>query len=218
MHNSLSIRYLLRQKMKNNLNLIVDFASASNNFRRLHGGGNGQPIAKAIGLKTYGLPLTVIDATAGLGQDSFVLACLGCKITMIERVPELAELLQDALKRGLETEAIQTIVANMQLLVGDSLQLLNELPVEQYPDVVYLDPMFPIRNKTALVKKDMQILQQLVGEDSDSHNLLAIARKIAKRRVVVKRPRIAGFLADITPHASQLGKANRFDIYMPSKD
>jgi 16S rRNA (guanine1516-N2)-methyltransferase len=69
-----------------NSEIFIDFASAANTYRRLHGGGNGQPLARAIGLKTYGLPLVVIDATAGLGQDSFVLASLGCHVTMIERL------------------------------------------------------------------------------------------------------------------------------------
>ena len=197
------------------LDLYIDFASPSNTFRRLHGGGNGQPIAKAVGLKTYGLPLTVIDATAGLGQDAFVLACLGCKVTMIERNPNISALLTDALQRGSQIPAIAGIMHNLELMVGDALLILNNLPISAYPDVVYLDPMFPIRTKTALVKKEMRAIKDIVGEDLDEDNLLPLARNIAKRRVVVKRPRIAGFLANQQPHSSYVGKANRFDIYMP---
>lgn len=195
--------------------LYIDFSSNANTYRRLHGGGNGQPIAKAVGLKTYGLPLTVIDATAGLGQDSFVLACLGCKVTMLERNTVIADLLADALQRGLNDPQIQQYIANMQLIRGDAVQLLQQLPGEKYPDVVYLDPMFPLREKSALVKQELRQLKDLVGDDPDADQLLDVARKIAKRRVVVKRPRIAPYLNNIKPHSEQIGKANRFDIYMP---
>ena len=198
----------------NKPDIIIDFSSPANTYRRLHGGGNGQPIAKAVGLKTYGLPLTVIDATAGLGQDSFVLACLGCKVTLIERNHIVASLLADALVRGLEDENIKLIISNMNLITGNAIEILKNLNPADFPDVIYLDPMFPIRNKTALVKKEMRILKELVGEDGDASDLLWIARKIAKRRVVVKRPRIAGFLGEVPPHSSQIGKANRFDIYV----
>ena len=193
--------------------LFIDFASATNNYRRLHGGGKGQPIAKAVGIKKYGLPLTVIDATAGLGQDAFVLASLGCKVIMIERSPQVAELLTDALLRGSQTEEIKNIINNMQLITGNSVEILNNLPASEYPDIVYLDPMFPERTKSALVKKDIRALKELVGEDLDADLLLTAALKVAKRRVVVKRPKIAPYLQNLTPKVSQVGKANRFDIY-----
>lgn len=199
------------------INLYIDFASNANNYRRLHGGGTAQPIARAIGLKTYGLPLSVIDATAGLGQDAFVLASLGCKVMMIERSPTIIALLNDALQRGLENLNIYNIVNNMRLIEGDAAIVLQSLSISEYPDVVYLDPMFPDKNKTALVKQELRILKTIVGEDLDAQQLLPLARTIAKRRVVVKRPRLAPYLADIVPHASQLGRANRFDIYMPTK-
>lgn len=194
--------------------LFIDFSSAANNYRRLHGGGRGQPIAKAIGIKTYGLPLIIIDATAGLGQDAFVLACLGCNVTMLERSPVIAELLADALRRGLEDPQIQPYINNMHLIQGDALQILSKLAPAD-PDVVYLDPMFPERDKSALVKQDIRMLKDIVGEDPDADQLLTIARKIAIRRVVVKRPRTAPYLGGVKPHSEQAGKANRFDIYMP---
>lgn len=198
-----------------NSKLFIDFASASNNYRRQHGGGNGQPIAKAVGIKTYGLPLSVIDATAGLGQDAFVLASLGCRITLIERNPQVAEALVDALQRGSQSDAIHEIIGRMNLYVGDAITILQNLPTDQYPDIVYLDPMFPERNKSSLVKQELRILKELVGADLDADKLLNLARHIARKRVVVKRPRIAPYLANVEPHASQVGKANRFDIYMP---
>ncbi len=193
----------------------IDFASAQNNYRRQHGGGNGQPIARAIGLKTYGLPLQVIDATAGLGQDAFVLAYLGCKVTLIERSPIIYDLLQDALQRGAIHPEIKNYIANMHLINADAREVLQNLPAEQFPDVVYLDPMFPEREKTALVKQELRFLKTTVGEDLDADQLLDLARNTAKRRIVVKRPRLAQYLNNATPHSSQLGKANRFDIYIP---
>jgi len=202
--------------MNSKPDICIDFASASNNYRRLHGGGRGQAIAKAVGLKTYGLPLVIIDATAGLGQDSFVLACLGCNVTMCERSPIIAALLADALSRATANLEINAIVSRMQLIHGDAIQILSNLTPAQYPDVVYLDPMFPTRNKTALVKKEMRFLKTTVGDDLDADQLLELARKVAKKRVVVKRSRTAGFLNNTSPHCSQIGKANRFDIYMPT--
>lgn len=196
-------------------NLYIDFASRSSTHRRIYGGGRSQPIAKAIGIKTYGLPLTVIDATAGLGQDAFVLACLGCNITLIERSPVIAHLLQDALLRAANITNLKPITDLMHLINADAKRILTSLPPAAFPDVVYLDPMFPLRHKSALVKQEMRILKEIVGDDPDADELLMIARKVATRRVVVKRPRIAPYLNNTTPHASQVGKANRFDIYMP---
>jgi 16S rRNA (guanine1516-N2)-methyltransferase len=195
--------------------LVIDFSSPANTYRRLHGGGNGQPIAKAIGIKTYGLPLSVVDATAGLGQDAFVLACLGCKVTLIERSTAIAAFLADALQRGTLDPSISSFIQNMQLISGDAIQILPTLSTENFPDVIYLDPMFPEREKTALVKQELRWLKTIVGDDPDADQLLDIARKIAKRRIVVKRPRIAPFLNNDKPHSQHIGKANRFDIYMP---
>jgi 16S rRNA (guanine1516-N2)-methyltransferase len=202
----------------NNTEISVDFGSAASTHRRLYGGGRGQPIARAIGLKTYGLPLNVIDATAGLGQDAFVLASLGCELRMIERSPVVAELLTAGLQRGAEQENIKEIIDRMQLFCGDAIEILKDLAATKQPDVIYLDPMFPLRNKSSLVKKEMRILKELVGADQDADLLLTIACQLAKKRVVVKRPRTAPYLNNIAPHASQIGKANRFDIYMPVKN
>lgn len=195
--------------------LIIDFASAHHHYRRLFGGGKQQTLAKAIGLHSYKLPLKVIDATAGYGEDAFVLASLGCEVILLERIPVLAQHLQAALVAGAANPEIATIIRRMQLMHGDALQILPTLK-DRTPDVVYLDPMFPERRKSALVKGKMQLLQQIVGTDPDADQLLPIARAVAKRRVVVKRPRQAPYLQDLTPHFSYLGRANRFDLYMPS--
>ncbi len=189
--------------------LKIDFSSAGHNFRRLYGEGKNQPIAKAVGIKKYGLPLKIIDATAGLGTDAFVMACLGCEVTLIERNPQLYQLLKDAISNP--TEEISSIVSRMRVLHGNAIDLLPDMQA----DVIYLDPMFPSRSKSALVKKNMRVLKELVGEDVDQSKLLQPACYAAKRRVVVKRPKGAIYLTEDKPHVSIIGKSSRFDIYMP---
>lgn len=201
--------------MMNKPEITIDFASSANHYRRLHGGGRGQPIARAIGLKTYGLPLCVIDATAGLGNDAFVLASLGCEVHMIERSPIIAQMLRTALEAGLTDPNIQEIISRMHLHIGEAGEIMPQIAADHSVDVIYLDPMFPLRNKSALVKQEMRILKDLVGDDLDADDLLIVARTIAKRRIVVKRPRIAPHLNNSKPHSEQIGKANRFDIYTP---
>ena len=193
--------------------VLVDFASDALTFRRLHGGGKKEAIARAIGLKGQD-SLHVLDATAGLGRDAFVLASLGCKMHMIERSPVVAALLQDGLERAAcDSQLNAWLPANMRLLHGVATELLAAWPHEK-PDVVYLDPMFPHRKKNAAVKKEMRLFQQLLGPDADADLLLEPALALAKKRVVVKRPSGAPFLAGKKPQIEMLGKANRFDVYL----
>lgn len=191
----------------------VDFTSDALTFRRLHGGGKKESIARAIGLKGQN-SLQVLDATAGLGRDAFVLASLGCAVTMIERSPVVAALLQDGLDRAaLDQELSAWLPKRMQLYHGIATELLNNWQGTR-PDVVYLDPMFPHRKKSAAVKKEMRLFQQLLGPDEDADLLLKPALALAKKRVVVKRPSGAPFLGDKKPDIELLGKANRFDVYL----
>lgn len=188
--------------------VYVDFAYGAMDHRRRFGGGRGQAIAKAAGLK-HGVTPSVIDATAGLGRDAFVLASLGCEVTLIERHPAVAALLDDGLARAAVAADVAGIVARMQLRHGSALQLLQELSA----DVVYLDPMFPHRRKSALVKKEMRVFQALVGADDDADRLLAAAMLAAQRKVVVKRPDYAPPLANKKPSSTVTTKNHRFDIY-----
>ena len=193
--------------------VLVDFASDALTFRRLHGGGKKEAIARAIGLKGQD-SLHVLDATAGLGRDAFVLASLGCVVDMIERSAVVAALLQDGLNRAAADIELGTwLPANMQLYHGVATELLTDWSHEK-PDVVYLDPMFPHRRKNAAVKKEMRLFQQLLGPDEDADLLLEPALALAKKRVVVKRPTGAPFLAGKKPQIEMLGKANRFDVYL----
>lgn len=193
--------------------ISVNFVSGTMAHRRQFGGGRGEAIAKAVGVKGDYLP-SVIDATAGLGRDAFVLASIGCHVTMFERHPVVAALLEDGLLRAYQDPTIGSwLVQRLQLIYNSSITGLNSL--HEKPDVVYLDPMFPHRSKSALVKKEMRIFQQLVGSDMDADSLLVPARQLAKKRVVVKRPDYAPFLANQKPIANIKTKNHRFDIYSP---
>jgi 16S rRNA (guanine1516-N2)-methyltransferase len=192
--------------------VFVDFVEGAVAHRRKFGGGRGQSIAKAVGLKAGANP-TVVDATAGLGRDAFVLASLGCKVTMIERSPVVAALLADGLVRAAQDPYIGPWVRErMQLIQGPAAEQL--LALSERPEVVYLDPMFPHKQKSALVKKEMRVFQSLVGPDLDADVLLPAALKMAQRRVVVKRPSYAGWLNEHKPSMAIETKSNRFDVYV----
>jgi len=192
--------------------IYVDFVAGAMAHRRKFGGGRRQAIARAVGLKKKANP-NILDATAGLGRDAFVLASLGCRVHLIERSPIIAELLEDGLKRAKHDSKIGPWISErLSLSHQDSCKGFKGLPFK--PDVVYLDPMFPEKKKSALVKKEMQMFQFLIGSDSDSDTLLKIALKTAQNRVVVKRPAHADWLADQSPDTSIKTKKNRFDIYL----
>ena len=193
--------------------IFIDFEQGKNAHRRQFGGGRGQPLAKAIGLKKGATP-TIIDATAGFGRDAFVLANLGCQITLIERNPLIAALLDDALQRATENPEITDIIKRMSLLNKDAIEYLNQLEAQHRPDVIYMDPMYPNREKSALVKKDMRLLHQLAGPDTDSEQLLTTARNSALKRVVVKRPKSAPFVGEQKPTTSIESKNTRYDVYL----
>lgn len=192
--------------------IVVDFVSGAVAHRRKFGGGRGQSIAKAVGLK-QGVCPSVVDGTAGLGRDAFVLASLGCSVTMVERNPVVAALLEDGLRRAYQDVDIGPwMQERMHLVHGSSLTTLAELG--EWVDVVYLDPMYPHREKSALVKKEMRVFQSLVGADLDADGLLAPAMALASKRVVVKRPDYAEDLDGVKPSTVIATKKNRFDVYV----
>lgn len=190
--------------------ISVDFVDGAVAHRRKFGGGRGQDIAKAVGLK-HGFQPHVLDATAGLGRDGFLLASLGCKVTLMERMPIVAALLDDGIERAKIHNEVADIVANMLLIQASSIESMS---LANQVDVVYLDPMYPHKEKSALVKKEMRVFQSLVGADLDADNLLAPALELATYRVVVKRPSYAPPLADKKPSMSINMKKNRFDVYV----
>jgi len=188
----------------------VDFVEGATAHRRKFGGGRGQDIAKAIGLK-HGFTPHILDATAGLGRDAFVLASLGCQVTLMERMPVVAALLDDGLERAKLNSEVGEIAERMQLVHVSSIE---KMALAEQVDVVYLDPMYPHREKSAAVKKEMRVFQSLVGEDLDADALLAPALALAKYRVVVKRPSYAPPLNNKKPSTSIKMKKNRFDVYV----
>ena len=210
----------LKKPAKNILAISVDFAEGKAQHRRLHGGGKGQDIAKAIGLHKISEP-TVLDLTAGMGGDAFVLASLGATLTMVERNPAVHALLKDALDRAhLKSDTdLQSILARLSLIKQHATDYLNQLNEADYPDVIYLDPMFPSRNKSAQVKKEMQFFHDIVGADEDSEDVFLLALGKAKKRVVVKRPRLAEKLTEVVQPAFEItGKSTRYDVYLPIKE
>lgn len=192
----------------------VDFLSGAVAHRRQFGGGKGQQIAKACGIKGNVLP-SIIDATAGLGRDAFVLATLGCEVQMLERNPVVFLLLKDGLERAQQSDDpdILSIVGRLRLVDQpvQAAQWLRE--TDQRADVIYCDPMFPHTEKSAQVKKEMLAFRSVVGADNDSAELLAAALALDPKRVVVKRPRKAPVIDGPTPSYNLEGKSGRFDIY-----
>jgi 16S rRNA (guanine1516-N2)-methyltransferase len=176
--------------------------------RRRIAAGRRQLLARAIGLHKE-RTLRVLDATAGLGRDGFTLAALGAQVTLAERNPTLATLLTDARQRARLDPATAEAAARIEIICLDSRKLMGAPPKF---DVVYLDPMYPGRGKTALAKKEMQLLRELTGGDADADELLAAAN--ARRRVVVKRPKSAPPLAGREPSLELTGTQARFDIYL----
>ena len=202
----------------NNLSIRADFHGATTTYRRKQGGGKSQMIAKAVGVKSGVYP-NVLDATAGLGRDAFVLASLGCRVTLLERVSFIHALLEDALVQAQrfavnEDPDLLKILDRMHLVQADARDYMSSYPEVEHPDVVYLDPMFPQRAKSALVKKEMQVLHQLLGTDDNADALLEASLKIARSRVVVKRPRIASALSGPKSSYQLEGKRNRYDVYV----
>ncbi|MEH6545268.1 MAG: class I SAM-dependent methyltransferase, partial [Sneathiella sp.] len=186
--------------------LICDFVGGAVGHRRRFGGGKQQDLPKALGFRGRLIP-TIVDATAGLGRDAFLLASLGANVTLIERSAEVHQLLSDGMRRAAAAnEELAEIIGRMHLIHGDARVLLRDLA----PETVLIDPMHPPRAKSALVKNEMRLLRDLVGHDPDCAELLQTALDTASKRVVLKWPRrgdqIPGFPA---PSHQIVGKSTR---------
>ncbi len=173
--------------------------------RRVRGARADEPLPRACGLHRRAAPPTVVDATAGLCRDAMVLAQLGCTVLAIERVAALAFLAAEAVARS-------WLAPRLEVVHGDSVELLRALPAARRPDVVLIDPMYASAGR-AQVKKEMQVCRALAGPPRGEHELLQAARAIARERVVVKRDRTAAALA---PGVSFVvaGERVRFDVYL----
>lgn len=196
----------------------VDFESADMQYR-LRTSGRRQGLARAVGLHRRS-GLRVLDATAGLGRDAFILAALGCSVTLLERSALMHALLEDGCRRALlsSSSVVREAVERMSLLHTDGLQWLATVAGPDCWDVLYLDPMFPLRRKSAGVRKDIASLQQVLGPDRDTDRLLQVALESGIPRIVMKRP--------LHHRETQLpecdfqvkGKNSRFDVYVRSRE
>ena len=170
-------------------------------------------LAKAV--KTDQENLKAIDATAGMGEDSLLLAACGYQVTLYEQNPVIAILLKDALRRAKKNTVLKDIVSRMQLVEGDSIEYLNKRldPV----DVIYLDPMFPGRQKSGLINKKLQLIQKLEPPCSKETALFDAAMAAQPSKIIVKRPLKSPYLDERVPSYSLKGKAIRYDCYSPYK-
>lgn len=203
-------RLELRDRTPRSKGVAVDFGQLD--ARTLAGhGSKEQPIMRAFGHETR----TIVDATAGLGQDAALLACMGFQVTAVERSPVIAALLEDGLRRAMDDERLRDRLRDrLTVIHGDARAILPTISAAPGgPDSVYIDPMFPPkRKKSALPSRGIRLVRAVVGEDEDAADLLQIALKTATRRVVVKRPNHAPPLGE-KPSVSYKGKLARFDVY-----
>ncbi|MDO4656505.1 class I SAM-dependent methyltransferase [Kingella sp. (in: b-proteobacteria)] len=201
----------------------VDFASGAAQHRRTQGGG--ELIAKAV---QHTARPVVWDATGGLGRDSFVLASLNLAVHTFEQHPAVFALLQDGLHRAAQSPEIAAIAARITLHQGNAAALMPTLAAQiGCPDVVYLDPMYPERPKSAAVKKEMAYFHALMEQPENERSefrrsqnandaaLFQAARAVTQKRIVVKRPRLGEFLCGEKPAYQYAGKSTRFDVYLP---
>tara|TARA_B110000090_G_C13339389_1_gene430498 strand:+ start:517 stop:1119 length:603 start_codon:yes stop_codon:yes gene_type:complete len=191
--------------------LRVDFVSGAVAHRLRFGGGRGQALAKAMGLRSGKTP-SIIDATAGLGRDSFLLASLGAQVTLIERSEQMHFLLVQGMKLARQEGGdFAEIMDRMTLLNGDAKDLLPELSAE----AILIDPMHPPRTKSALVKRELRQVREVVGTDEDAADLVSVALQHARHRVVLKWPAKAAPIEGIKACSHQiLGKSTRYDVFM----
>jgi 16S rRNA (guanine1516-N2)-methyltransferase len=186
--------------------LRVDFVSGAVAHRLRFGGGRGQALAKAMGLRAGKTP------TAGLGRDSFLLASLGAQVTMIERSDQMHALLVKGMDEAVQAGGdFANIIGRMTLVKGDAKDVLPTL----LADAILIDPMHPPRKNSALVKRELRQVREIVGTDEDAADLVRVALQTARNRVVLKWPAKADAIEGIQACSHQiLGKSTRYDVFM----
>ena len=204
------------------LSLRGDFSHLA--ARLKHHNLSGELVVKAAKIRTKDF-LTVLDATAGLGEDSFLLAGAGFHVELYEYDPVIAALLKDAIDRALSDpeETVRKAAARMTFHEGDSIEAMKRIAAAAAdgngtealrPDVILLDPMFPERKKSGLIKKKFQLLQQLERPCEDEDALLSAAIGAKPVKVIVKRTLKGPYLAGRKPDYSLPGKAIRYDVIL----
>lgn len=170
-------------------------------------------LVKAVRIHGHKTPLRVLDCTAGMGEDALILAAAGFEVSMFEKNPVIAALLQNELRQASRDPVLAQIVGRMTFQEGNSLPILQQITLgqRQRPDVIYLDPMFQKRTKSALIKKKFQLLHKMEQPCADEEELLEAAAAAHPKKIVIKRPAKGPYLAGIRPGYSISGKAIRFD-------
>lgn len=168
-------------------------------------------LVRAAKIKEAEGPLKAIDATAGLGEDALLLAAAGFEVKLYERNPVIFTLLEDALIQAGRIPELKDVTSRMEAFYGDSLDAMEALEVS--PDVILLDPMFPQRQKSALVKKKLQVIQDLEAPCQDEAYFLKTAMEANPQKLIVKRPPKGPHLAGIKPDYCLQGKAVRYDCF-----
>jgi 16S rRNA (guanine1516-N2)-methyltransferase len=199
--------------------LRVDYQAGPQARRVAQGSGRKEPLSRALGLQARLPTRTVFDATAGLCRDAFLLASLGVEVHAVERNPVVGALVRDALSRATQFQDADHPLANLQVQIGDARNILEQMPRDSRPEAIYLDPMFPPRRKSSLVKKEMRILAELAGgatSETELADLLEVAMHAALRRVVLKRPTEAPPTSAVREpdHSIQGGRTTRYDVWM----
>jgi 16S rRNA (guanine1516-N2)-methyltransferase len=191
--------------------LRVDFVEGAVAHRLRFGGGRGQDLAKAMGLKAGKTPM-IVDATAGLGRDSFLLASLGAQVILIERSERMHALLVQGMNRAARQGGhYREIIGRMTLLKGDAKDLIPEL----FSEAILIDPMHPERKNSALVRQDLRQVREIVGSDDDAADLVRLAIKHARKRVVLKWPAKADPIEGVPTCTHKIrGKTTRYDVFM----
>lgn len=200
--------------MPENAAVHIDFSNHQLSHRLGQLRGRNELLAKAIGFRAE-RPVSVFDTTAGTGTESILLAALGCDVTLFERHPDVAAALKAAIQAGQQSETLAPILKGMQLHMGCAIAYMQAHP-DTRPDIIYCDPMFYPREKSAASKKEITALQTLVGHDVDDEALVALALERAQKRVVVKRAKKAPHLVK-APTFSLKARSHRFDVYALSR-
>ena len=208
----------LSLKSSDGLSLRGDFSTL---LRRIkHDNLTHELIVKAARIKNFEeiRPLKVLDATAGMGEDSFLLAACGFEVTLFEYDHIIAALLKDSIERAERDPKLAEIAGRMAVVEGDSIEYMRHIvrkagidAADYVYDVILLDPMFPERQKSGLIKKKFQLLQQLESPCSDEKDMLEAAIGAAGHKVIIKRPAKGPYLAGVKPDYSIEGKAVRYD-------
>lgn len=192
---------------------FVDFTGISWRQRLQKGLPKNHIFTRALGVRDP--KMKVLDATAGFGQDAAMALCLGCEVIAVERSKEVAAVLRDGVARAMNEDGVGPLFKKLKVIEIDAREYLTNLPADQRPDVIYIDPMFTKPKKSAKSPKNMQLLQELLGEPSpaDLEQLFDAARAVALNRVVVKQP-LKGYALKSTPSFSFKGQSIRYDVYL----